>query len=131
MVSSDDPFPKHSDHPNITNGFPTETSPLSFSNSKAQSKQRTSKNRSSRVSSFAESEDEEYDSDPASDNEEDSDDGDERCWPTDAWHGEDAFEYTFDAGEHRIYRYAFKENPDTSVVPEYGDATREENDNYW
>jgi hypothetical protein len=31
----------------------------------------------------------------------DSDD-DERRWPTGAWHGEDAFGYTFDAGEHRI-----------------------------
>ncbi|CAE6417443.1 unnamed protein product [Rhizoctonia solani] len=50
-------------------------------------------------------------------------DGDyERCWPIGAWHAEDYFGYTFDAGDHRIYRYAFKEDPDPAVLPAYGDA---------
>ncbi|KAJ1302210.1 hypothetical protein OPQ81_001034 [Rhizoctonia solani] len=46
----------------------------------------------------------------------------ERCWPIGAWHAEDYFGYTFDAGDHRIYRYAFKEDPDLDVLPTYGDA---------
>ncbi|EMD33906.1 hypothetical protein CERSUDRAFT_56003, partial [Gelatoporia subvermispora B] len=51
------------------------------------------------------------------------------CWPNHAYHGEDYFGYTFDAGDHRIYRYAFKADAKTAVVPEYGDATMgEEND---
>jgi len=57
---------------------------------------------------------------------EEQDDGDnddyEKCWPAPAWHFEDYYEYPFDSGSHRIFRYAFKENPDTSVLPEYGDA---------
>lgn len=77
---------------------------------------------------------------------EDQEDGDnddyEKCWPAPAWHFEDYYEYPFDSGNHRIcksarqlftewrhlqwfgdpVRYAFKENPDTSVLPEYGDA---------
>ncbi|CAE7182037.1 unnamed protein product [Rhizoctonia solani] len=47
----------------------------------------------------------------------------ERCWPKKAWHKEDYFGYLFDAGEHRIIRYAFKEDPQLSVVPEYGSAS--------
>ncbi|CUA74740.1 hypothetical protein RSOLAG22IIIB_11457 [Rhizoctonia solani] len=47
----------------------------------------------------------------------------ERCWPKQAWHKEDYFGYLFDAGEHRIIRYAFKEDPKLSVVPEYGNAS--------
>ncbi|KAG8729926.1 hypothetical protein FRC11_007719 [Ceratobasidium sp. 423] len=45
-----------------------------------------------------------------------------RCWPRQAWHAEDYFEYAFDAGEDRVYRYAFKEQPDRYVLPEYGKA---------
>ncbi|KAF8598053.1 hypothetical protein BDV93DRAFT_610081 [Ceratobasidium sp. AG-I] len=56
--------------------------------------------------------------------EEDGDDDDdyERCWPDLAWHFEDYYEYPFDSGNHRVFRYAFKENPDTSILPEYGDV---------
>ncbi|KAG8756521.1 hypothetical protein FRC11_005256, partial [Ceratobasidium sp. 423] len=46
----------------------------------------------------------------------------EHCWPDRAFHVEHHFGYMFDAGDHRIYRYAFKENPDVNVLPEYGDA---------
>ncbi|CUA78566.1 hypothetical protein RSOLAG22IIIB_13238 [Rhizoctonia solani] len=52
-----------------------------------------------------------------------NDEGDyEHCWPDRAFHVEHHFGYLFDAGDHRIYRYAFKENPDVSVLPAYGDA---------
>ncbi|CAE6377256.1 unnamed protein product [Rhizoctonia solani] len=50
-----------------------------------------------------------------------------RCWPRQAWHTEDYFEYAFDAGEDRVYRYAFKEEPDRYILPEYGNA---EEDSY-
>ncbi|QRV97267.1 WD repeat protein [Ceratobasidium sp. AG-Ba] len=53
------------------------------------------------------------------------------AWPTEAYHDEGYFGYAFDAGEHRIYRYAFKENPDTSRMPEYGDADVGEDDSRW
>ncbi|KAF8594807.1 hypothetical protein BDV93DRAFT_529077 [Ceratobasidium sp. AG-I] len=43
-------------------------------------------------------------------------------WPDRAPHAEDYYEYAFDAGEHRVYQYAFKENPNLSIVPEYGEA---------
>ncbi|CUA78533.1 hypothetical protein RSOLAG22IIIB_13211 [Rhizoctonia solani] len=47
----------------------------------------------------------------------------ERCWPKEAWHTEDYFGYLFDAGDHSIIRYTFKEDPNYSVVPLYGNAT--------
>ncbi|KZT73090.1 hypothetical protein DAEQUDRAFT_762447 [Daedalea quercina L-15889] len=67
----------------------------------------------------------------ARDSEEDEDaseyyedeDEEERCWPQRAHHGEDYFGYAFDAGEHRIYRYAFKEDPDPKQLPPYGQAS--------
>ncbi|KAG8776125.1 hypothetical protein FRC12_001085 [Ceratobasidium sp. 428] len=37
----------------------------------------------------------------------------------------------FDAGDHRIYRYAYKDDPDVSVLPEYGDAQPGECDDFW
>ncbi|EPQ52734.1 hypothetical protein GLOTRDRAFT_140371 [Gloeophyllum trabeum ATCC 11539] len=69
--------------------------------------------------------DEDGDEDEDEDDEEDFDDECDQCWPSRAWHKEDYFGYTFDAGDHRIYRFAFKENPDLDFVPCYGDATRE------
>ncbi|CAE6423890.1 unnamed protein product [Rhizoctonia solani] len=45
-----------------------------------------------------------------------------RCWPKAAHHKEDYFGYMFDAGDHRVFRYTFKENPNTDVLPEYGNA---------
>ncbi|KAJ7184810.1 hypothetical protein C8R46DRAFT_1343810 [Mycena filopes] len=57
------------------------------------------------------------------DEDEDSEDEDEApCWPQRAAHAEDYFGHLFDAGDHRLLRYAFKEQPDPSVLPEYGDA---------
>ncbi|KAG8729168.1 hypothetical protein FRC12_021217 [Ceratobasidium sp. 428] len=67
----------------------------------------------------------------------DSDDEDdeylegEQAWPENAWHTENYFSYMFDAGDHRIYRYAFKEDPDISILPGYGDATPGGFDSYW
>ncbi|CAE6507075.1 unnamed protein product [Rhizoctonia solani] len=52
-------------------------------------------------------------------------DSNPRCWPRQAWHAEDYFEYAFDAGEDRVYRYTFKEQPDRYVLPEYGKAKEE------
>jgi hypothetical protein len=65
----------------------------------------------------------------------------EKNWPQEAFHSEDYFGYTFDAGEHRICeslkasictlsnkvihldRYAFKANADPNIVPAYGYAS--------
>ncbi|KAJ7510942.1 hypothetical protein B0H11DRAFT_1035607 [Mycena galericulata] len=54
---------------------------------------------------------------------EDYGDYERRCWPRKAAHAEDYFGHLFDAGEHRILRYAFKDDPDPSILPIYGDAT--------
>ncbi|KAG8729905.1 hypothetical protein FRC11_007772 [Ceratobasidium sp. 423] len=67
-------------------------------------------------------------SDYGDDEDEDEDDEDagtdgQRCWPKDAWHTEDYFGYLFDAGDHSIIRYTFKEDPNPSVVPLYGNAS--------
>ncbi|KAL7278958.1 hypothetical protein ACG7TL_006790 [Trametes sanguinea] len=90
--------------------------------------------------------------DAAGDDEYDSmeDDDYERYWPKDAHHSEKHFGYAYDAGEHvfresydlcidhespreadrkRIaVRYQFKEDPDTTVLPEYGQARPTGND---
>jgi hypothetical protein len=87
---------------------------------------------------------------PENEDEDDEYDGDyERCWPDRAFHTEAYFGYTFDAGEHRVCacfqlsdmveplttlisdRYAFKENPDTSILPPYGDARVAEMESFW
>ncbi|KAF8192387.1 hypothetical protein K438DRAFT_1720617 [Mycena galopus ATCC 62051] len=61
--------------------------------------------------------DDDYDS-------EDEDDDDEApCWPQKAAYAEDYFGHLFDAGEHRLFRYAFKDQADPSILPEYGRAT--------
>ncbi|KAJ7236628.1 hypothetical protein C8J57DRAFT_1376373 [Mycena rebaudengoi] len=70
--------------------------------------------------------DEEYDDE----DEDDEDDDHDHCWPAEAAHSETYFGHVFDAGEHRILRYAFKENPDSFILPPYGQAT-EESDSYW
>ncbi|KAG8733800.1 hypothetical protein FRC12_018747 [Ceratobasidium sp. 428] len=54
-----------------------------------------------------------------------------KSWPENAWHLENHFDYMFDAGDHRIYRYAYKEDPDVSVLPKYGDAQPGECDDFW
>jgi hypothetical protein len=33
------------------------------------------------------------------------DEYEERCWPKGAWHGEDYFGYTFDAGDHSLCKF--------------------------
>ncbi|QRV83116.1 hypothetical protein RhiJN_11132 [Ceratobasidium sp. AG-Ba] len=66
--------------------------------------------------------------------EDEDDEGDfdeERAWPKNAWHDENYFGYVFDAGNHRIYRYAFKEDPNASNLPVYGDAVVGESSSYW
>ncbi|EPT01366.1 hypothetical protein FOMPIDRAFT_1120657 [Fomitopsis schrenkii] len=74
-----------------------------------------------------EGEDEEDD-----DDDDDDLDDDKRYWPDHAYHGEDHFGYAFDSGDHRLYRYAFKEDPDTTVLPEYGEAGEADmHDSYW
>ncbi|KAJ6561272.1 hypothetical protein B0H10DRAFT_2117892 [Mycena sp. CBHHK59/15] len=58
------------------------------------------------------------------DSESDEDDyaDDDPCWPKDAAHAENYFGHVFDCGDHRIFRYTFKEHADPSILPEYGDA---------
>ncbi|KAJ7674225.1 hypothetical protein B0H17DRAFT_946677 [Mycena rosella] len=46
-----------------------------------------------------------------------------KCWPKQAIHSEDYWGEAFDAGNHRILRYAFKEHADPTIVPAYGRAT--------
>ncbi|KAJ7235721.1 hypothetical protein B0H12DRAFT_1212432 [Mycena haematopus] len=67
----------------------------------------------------------EEDDDPMDDDEFDSEDDDDDgpCWPKNAAHAEDYFGYLFDAGNHRLLRYAFKDQADPSILPEYGDAS--------
>ncbi|KAG9082198.1 hypothetical protein FRC06_005172 [Ceratobasidium sp. 370] len=86
--------------------------------------------RRAKISTREDREDDDEDMDEDED-EADFDDFDERSWPKNAWHDENYFGYAFDAGDHRIYRYAFKENPDISVVPEYGDASVNESSSFW
>ncbi|THH34104.1 hypothetical protein EUX98_g17 [Antrodiella citrinella] len=59
------------------------------------------------------------DEDDADDEDEDDD---EHFWPERAYHDEDAFGYTFDSGDHRLFRYKFGVDVDSKEVPEYGDA---------
>ncbi|KAJ6571575.1 hypothetical protein B0H19DRAFT_1130380 [Mycena capillaripes] len=44
------------------------------------------------------------------------------AWPCNAAHTEDYFGYIFDAGEHRILRYAFSDQADPTILPIYGMA---------
>ncbi|OSC97741.1 hypothetical protein PYCCODRAFT_1447858 [Trametes coccinea BRFM310] len=68
--------------------------------------------------------------DAAGDDEYDSmeEDDYERYWPKDAHHSEKHFGYAYDAGEHVLLRYQFKEDPDTTLLPEYGQARPTGND---
>ncbi|TBU44306.1 hypothetical protein BD309DRAFT_1080140 [Dichomitus squalens] len=72
--------------------------------------------------------DEEYDGDEYDSME---DDDDENNWPKDAYHNETFFGYAYDAGEHVLLRYAFKEDPDLQELPEYGQASLDYDDGYW
>ncbi|KIJ66736.1 hypothetical protein HYDPIDRAFT_108669 [Hydnomerulius pinastri MD-312] len=54
---------------------------------------------------------------------EEDDDDDEYAkyrWPRSAEHAENYFGVTFDAAEHRIYRFAFKADADPDVTPTWG-----------
>ncbi|KAG8682205.1 hypothetical protein FRC08_015126 [Ceratobasidium sp. 394] len=57
------------------------------------------------------------DGDQGEDEEEHAFGDDAPAWPKNAYHLEEYFGYAFDAGNHRIYRYAFKEDPDVSILP--------------
>ncbi|VDC05495.1 unnamed protein product [Peniophora sp. CBMAI 1063] len=46
----------------------------------------------------------------------------EKAWPKQAYHNEESFGHPFDCGSHRLLCYCFKVEPDTSVLPKYGDA---------
>ncbi|KZP24576.1 hypothetical protein FIBSPDRAFT_735589 [Athelia psychrophila] len=66
--------------------------------------------------------------DDGNDDDEDLEDDDEdleddRAWPKDAFHGESYFGYTFDAARHTIFKYHFKADANTDIVPEDGQAT--------
>ncbi|KAJ7161926.1 hypothetical protein C8R43DRAFT_1063191 [Mycena crocata] len=56
------------------------------------------------------------------DEDEEGDGGFDKCWPKGAKHSEDYWGAVFDAGNHRIFRYEFKEDPE-EVLPVYGTAT--------
>ncbi|CCL98790.1 uncharacterized protein FIBRA_00795 [Fibroporia radiculosa] len=70
------------------------------------------------------------DSDSEQDEDEDEDEDElGRCWPDRSYHDENYFRYCFDAGDHRLYRFAFKPNADPLKLPEYGQATLDQG--YW
>ncbi|KAI9061144.1 hypothetical protein FKP32DRAFT_1605097 [Trametes sanguinea] len=73
-----------------------------------------------------EEEDEEDADDEEYDSMEEDDDG--RYWPKDAYHSEKHFGYAYDAGEHVLLRYQFKDDPDPTVLPEYGQGCPRGND---
>ncbi|GBE88277.1 predicted protein [Sparassis crispa] len=75
--------------------------------------------------------DEDSEDEDEEEEDEDENDDEERCWPAKAFHGEDYYGYAFDAGEHRLYRYAFKTNADPKQLPVYGQATLEGMNSYW
>ncbi|KAI9061143.1 hypothetical protein FKP32DRAFT_985257 [Trametes sanguinea] len=65
----------------------------------------------------------EMDTEGADGDEEDDDDYDgEHCWPENAPHDERYFGYAYDAGEHLLLRYQYKDDPDPTVLPDYGQA---------
>ncbi|KZV88372.1 hypothetical protein EXIGLDRAFT_839247 [Exidia glandulosa HHB12029] len=64
------------------------------------------------------------------DDDDDDDDYEERCWPKSAFRSEDYWGYSFDAGDHRLFRYTFKHDANIEIVPPYGDATMESGD-FW
>ncbi|KDQ19037.1 hypothetical protein BOTBODRAFT_52223 [Botryobasidium botryosum FD-172 SS1] len=70
---------------------------------------------------------EDDDSEDEEENEEDEGEEDEdeweRCWPSNAFHDEQSFEYGYDSGEHSLFRYVFRADADMKKVPEYGQAT--------
>ncbi|KAF8634682.1 hypothetical protein AX15_000783 [Amanita polypyramis BW_CC] len=54
------------------------------------------------------------------DEEDKYDDDTDGQWPVEAHHSEDYYGHLFDAdGYHRIYRYAFKPDPDLSILPHF------------
>ncbi|KAH9479827.1 hypothetical protein JR316_0008422 [Psilocybe cubensis] len=73
------------------------------------------------------------DDDEIADNEPDSEDDwdDERCWPRNAYHRENYWGHVWDAGDHRLYKYEFKKEPNLEIVPEYGRATVDSDNYYW
>ncbi|KAG6917861.1 hypothetical protein DXG01_000766 [Tephrocybe rancida] len=79
-----------------------------------------------------ENKDDEDDYDSDDENDYDSDDDDEeRGWPKRAFRGEEYYGYLYDAGDHMLIRYKFKEEPDTAILPEYGNASVCDDRGYW
>ncbi|KAF5342363.1 hypothetical protein D9611_001753 [Ephemerocybe angulata] len=78
-------------------------------------------------------EDDWVDDDDDEDEEDDEDrwEDTDQCWPGNAYHSETYFGHTFDSGDHRIYRYAFKADPDPLIIPTDGGATMDEEGSYW
>ncbi|KAH9479826.1 hypothetical protein JR316_0008421 [Psilocybe cubensis] len=59
------------------------------------------------------------------------DDFEERCWPIKAFHVENYWGHVWDAGDHRLYKYEFKAEPNLEIVPEYGRATISPGNDFW
>ncbi|KAJ7247142.1 hypothetical protein B0H12DRAFT_1186935 [Mycena haematopus] len=53
----------------------------------------------------------------------------DKCWPRQAVHSEQHYGTVFNAGTHRLFRYAFKEHPEL-VLPVYGSTTIREGTYY-
>ncbi|KAK4705672.1 hypothetical protein P7C70_g522, partial [Phenoliferia sp. Uapishka_3] len=47
----------------------------------------------------------------------------EHNWPRGAFHDEQAFGHAFDSGTHRLFRFAFKDQADPTVLPEWGQSS--------
>ncbi|KAH9885826.1 hypothetical protein C8Q73DRAFT_297636 [Cubamyces lactineus] len=58
------------------------------------------------------------------------DDDGEHYWPKDAYHSERHYGYAYDAGEHMLLRYHFKQAPDSKILPDYGRAGPGSDDGY-
>ncbi|KAF4613677.1 hypothetical protein D9613_007730 [Agrocybe pediades] len=86
------------------------------------------------VEDDTEDEDEEWEDDEAGSDEDPAGEYEEQspevCWPKKAYHSENYFGHVFDAGEHTLYKFAFKPNPNVEVLPAYGCATLNSN-SYW
>ncbi|KZV60387.1 hypothetical protein PENSPDRAFT_694312 [Peniophora sp. CONT] len=46
-------------------------------------------------------------------------------WPRLTYHKEEGFGYPFDCGSHRLLSYSFRSEPDTRVLPEYGNTRQD------
>ncbi|CAA7265529.1 unnamed protein product [Cyclocybe aegerita] len=70
-----------------------------------------------------EDEDGEGDSEDNAEEDDIEEPSDDICWPKGAHHAEDHFGHVFDAGDHRLYKFKFKMDPDPNQLPYYGSAS--------